>query len=59
MDKIDLDKNLDKLINLVKKRLMEFLKEYKYDHLLLNKKRQIVYFNYFVSVFRVLLSIKW
>ena len=31
---------------------------YKYGCLLLNKTRQIVYFNYFVSVFRVLLSNK-
>ena len=31
---------------------------YKYGCLLLNKTRQIVYFNYFISVFRVLLSNK-
>ena len=31
---------------------------YKYSRLLLDKTCQIVYFNYFVSVFRVLLSNK-
>ena len=37
---------------------MKFLKEYKSGRLLLNKTCQILYFNYFVSVFRVFLSIK-
>ena len=34
------------------------MKEYNKSNLLLNKTRQIVYFNYFVSVFHVLLSNK-
>ena len=35
-----------------------YYNNYKYGRLLLNKTRQIVYFNYFVSVFHVLLSNK-
>ena len=77
MDKIDLDKELDKINRLSEKEVDEIfenfnliykenrkainniiviitiIKGYKYGRLLLNKTRQIVYFNCFVSVFRV------
>ena len=51
-------KNIIKNIIQKKKSDKIIIKEYNRSNLLLNKTRQIVYFNYFVSVFRVLLSNK-
>ena len=51
-------KNIIKYIIQKKKSYKIIIKEYNRSNLLLNKTHQIVYFNYFVSVFRVLLSNK-
>ena len=61
---IDCNKKVEnKIYNLYQHYYYQFIslvimKQYKYGRLLLNKTRPIICFNYFVSVFRVLLSIK-
>ena len=54
----DYQKEYYKNIMQKKKSYKRTIKEYNRSNLLLNKTRQIVYFNYFVSVFLVLLSNK-